>query len=94
MSKRDIMLYLHVHQPHRLGRYTVFDTGTRHDYFESVDNDQRVSNRAILDKVAEKSYLPMNRLLLELLNTHDDFKVSLSITGTFLEQCEAWRRSA
>lgn len=91
MSKRDIMLYLHVHQPHRLGRYTVFDTGSRHDYFETPDNDQKVSNRAILDKVAEKSYLPMNRLLLELLKSHDDFKVSLSITGTFLEQCEQWR---
>ena len=91
MSKRDIMLYLHVHQPHRLGRYTVFDTGNRHDYFETPDNDQKVSNRAILDKVAEKSYLPMNRLLLELLTTHEDFKVSLSITGTFLEQCELWR---
>lgn len=91
MSKRDIMLYLHVHQPHRLGRYTVFDTGSRHDYFETPDKDQKVSNRAILDKVAEKSYLPMNRLLLELLKSHDDFKVSLSITGTFLEQCEQWR---
>lgn len=91
MSKRDIMLYLHVHQPHRLGRYTVFDTGSRHDYFEAPDHDHKVSNRAILDKVAEKSYLPMNRLLLELLTTHADFKVSLSITGTFLEQCEQWR---
>lgn len=91
MSKRDIMLYLHVHQPHRLGRYTVFDTGSRHDYFEAPNHDQKVSNRAILDKVAEKSYLPMNRLLLELLTTHADFKVSLSITGTFLEQCEQWR---
>jgi alpha-amylase len=91
MSRRDIMLYLHVHQPHRLGRYTVFDTGTRHDYFETHDNDQQASNRAILDKVAEKSYLPMNRLLLEMLKTHENFKVSLSITGTFLEQCEQWR---
>jgi len=92
MSQRDIMLYLHVHQPHRLGRYTVFDTGTRHDYFESHGTDgQHMSNRAILDKVAEKSYLPMNRLLLELLNQHEHFKVSLSITGTFLEQCEWWR---
>lgn len=91
MSQRDIMLYLHVHQPHRLGRYTVFDTGTRHDYFETHGDDQHMSNRTILDKVAEKSYLPMNRLLLELLTTHEQFKVSLSITGTFLEQCERWR---
>lgn len=91
MSQRDIMLYLHVHQPHRVGRYTVFDTGARHDYFETHGDEQHMSNRAILDKVAEKSYLPMNRLLLELLQQHAGFKVSLSITGTFLEQCEAWR---
>ena len=91
MSRRDIMLYLHVHQPHRLGRYTVFDTGTRHNYFDAHDDEQHASNRTILDKVAEKSYLPMNQLLLELLEQHEHFKVSLSITGTFLEQCEAWR---
>ena len=91
MSKRDIMLYLHVHQPHRLGQYTVFDTGARHNYFDTLHDEQHTSNKAILDKVAEKSYLPMNRLLLELLQQHEQFKLSLSITGTFIEQCEAWR---
>lgn len=91
MSKRDIMLYLHVHQPLRLGQYTVFDTGSRHNYFDTLHDAQHTSNRAILDKVAEKSYLPMNRLLLELLQQHEHFKLSLSITGTFIEQCEAWR---
>jgi len=32
----------------------------------------------------------MNALLEKMLHTHPDFKVSLSITGTFLEQAELW----
>ena len=87
MSQRQIMLYLHVHQPARVSPYTAFDIGMRHDYFQS--NDQ-VSNEAIFRKVAEKSYLPTNRILLQLLRDQPKFALSLSITGTFLEQCEAW----
>ena len=89
MSKRGIALYLHVHQPWRVRDYSVFDTAYRHDYFAgSADNDR--NNRKVLDKVADKSYIPMNALLERLLERHPDFKVSLSITGTFIEQCERW----
>jgi len=49
-----------------------------------------MDNQAIMEKVAEKSYRPMNALLEKMLNTHDEFKLSLSITGTFLEQAERW----
>ena len=87
MSGRSIMLYLHVHQPDRVSPYSAFDIGTRHDYFR---DDDAVSNEAIFRKVAEKSYLPTNRMLLELLNTQPKFSLSLSLTGTFLEQCERW----
>ncbi len=87
MSKRQIMLYLHVHQPSRVSPYSAFDIGMRHDYFKDTDE---VSNEAVFRKVAEKSYLPTNCMLLELLKNQPKFAVSLSITGTFLEQCEAW----
>lgn len=86
----SIVLYLHVHQPQRIRRYSVFDTATSHDYFNSQEWESRENNERIFRKVAEKSYYPMNRLLKELLDTHPEFKVSLSITGTFIEQCEAW----
>lgn len=86
---RGITLYLHVHQPWRVRDYTVFDTAEQHDYFDgSEDNDR--NNARILRKVADKSYRPMNALLETLLHRHPDFKVSLSITGTFLEQAEQW----
>ena len=81
---RGIVLYLHVHQPWRVKPYTVFNTGTDHEYFNATGGD--VDNGFIMRKVAEKSYRPMNELLLELLNTYPQFKVSLSITGTFIEQ--------
>ncbi len=86
-ERRNIMLYLHVHQPFRIGRYSAFDTGLNHDYF--LPNES-ASNEAIFQKVADKSYLPMNKLLLELLERHPEFALSLSITGTFIEQCRMW----
>ena len=83
MSKA-ITLYLHVHQPWRVKPYSVFDISHDHGYFDSHHHD--TDNAAIMKKVAEKSYRPMNTLLEKLLATHPDFKLSLSITGTFLEQ--------
>jgi alpha-amylase len=89
MSKRGIVLYLHVHQPLRVRKYTVFDTAEKHNYFDEHDDSDR-NNAKIMHKVAEKSYRPMNALLEKLLKTHPEFKVSLSITGTFMEQAEKW----
>jgi alpha-amylase len=92
MSKA-IVLYLHVHQPYRVRHYTIFDAGLNHDYFHAPYDD-RTSNERIVHKVAEKSYIPTNRKLLELLNEHPEFKLSLSITGTVLEQLEQWAPEA
>jgi len=90
MSKRGITLYLHVHQPYRVRDYSVFDTSIDHNYFVDPDGQSNRNNEKIFNKVSNKSYRPMNALLEKLLNTHPDFKVSLSITGTFIEQAEQW----
>lgn len=79
---------MHVHQPWRVRDYSIFDTANNHNYFDS--SQQSLSNKFIMQKVAEKSYRPMNALLEKLLNTHPDFRASLSITGTFIEQAEKW----
>jgi len=92
MSKA-IVLYLHVHQPYRIRHYTVFDTAVKHDYFDAAYEDQE-SNERILQKVAQKSYLPTNARLLQLLNDNPQFKLSLSITGTVIEQLEKWSPEA
>jgi alpha-amylase len=88
MSKA-IVLYMHVHQPYRVRHYTIFDAGVDHAYFDAPYDD-RTSNEQILHKVAEKSYIPTNKRLLQMLKDYPEFKLSLSITGTVLEQLEKW----
>ncbi len=89
MSQKSIILYLHVHQPFRLRHYTTFDAGQFHNYFDS-SADAPSNNESLIHKVAEKSYLPANQKLLELLDKHPEFKLNLSISGTALEQFEQW----
>ncbi len=90
MSKRGIVLYLHVHQPFRVRKYSVFDTAIKHDYYNEPAYDTERNNEQVFRKVADKSYRPMNALLEKVLADNPEFKVSLSITGTFLEQAEQW----
>ena len=85
----SICPYLHVHQPYRVKRYRVFDIGSEKDYFNDSSGTD-LDNRFIVEKVAEKSYRPMNALLEELLETHPEFRFSLSFSGTVLDQFEAW----
>ena len=71
---KSICFYFQVHQPCRLRTYRFFDIGEKHDYFDTYNN------KAILKKVAEKNYLPMNTLLLDLIKEYGSaFKVSFSI---------------
>ena len=88
MTKQAVVLYLHVHQPWRVKPYSVFDIANDHTYFDSHEAD--TDNKLIMEKVAEKSYRPMNALLERMLEKHPNFKLSLSITGTFIEQAERW----
>ena len=92
-AKKAIVLYMHVHQPYRVRNYTVFDTGVNHNYFDAPFEDD-TNNERILLKVAEKSYLPTNAKLIKLLKAHPEFKLSLSITGTVIEQLERWSPEA
>ena len=86
---RAICLYLHIHQPLRYREYSIFDVGNNSNYYN--DNYYgRQSNERIFRKVAKKSYYPMLGLLLDNMKKYPEFKVSFSITGTWLEQAEKW----
>ena len=77
----SVCFYFQVHQPNRLRHYTVFDHGD--NYFDDHKNAE------ICRKVANKCYLPANRLMLELIHKYKGkFKISYSITGVLLEQLE------
>lgn len=84
---RGISLYLHVHQPYRVRPYSVFEIGEQHGYFD-VKDDSKLNNEKMFHKVADKSYRPMTQLLQTLLDRHPDFRLSLSITGDFIDQAE------
>lgn len=90
MNEHAIVLYLHVHQPWRVRKYSVFDTAVNHNYFDEQDADTDRNNERVFRKVSEKSYRPMNALLEKMLHEHPGFKLSLSITGTFIDQAELW----
>ena len=80
----NVCFYFQVHQPFRMKKYSIFDIGRDHDYFDSKKNIDTML------KVAKKCCLPMNSLLLNLLNDIDEFKIAFSITGTALEQFESY----
>ena len=75
----SVCFYFQVHQPFRLRHYTIFDKSD--SYFD------KIKNHAICRKVADKCYLPANRLLLNTIKRFwGEFKISYSITGTLMEQ--------
>ena len=83
--KKSICLYFQVHQPNRLRLYRFFDIGKDSHYYDDF------ANRTILRRVAQKCYLPMNALLLELIEAHKgSFKVAFSISGSVLEQFDRY----
>ena len=86
---RAICLYLHIHQPVRYREYSIFDVGNNSNYFNDNYNSKQ-NNERIFRKVAKKSYYPTLELLKAKMLTHPDFKVSFSITGTWLEQAATW----
>ena len=79
----SVCFYFQVHQPMRLRHYTVFDDDDK--YFDDY------KNTSICRKVANKCYLPANRLILDLIRRFDGrFKVAYSLTGVLLEQIQQY----
>ncbi len=82
----SICLYFQVHQPNRLIPYDFFQIGD-HAFYE----DDKL-NGEVLSKVSDRCYLPANHMFQKLIEKHgDQFKLSLSLSGVFLEQCEHHR---
>lgn len=83
--KKNICLYFQVHQPTRLRLYRFFDIGKDSHYYDDF------ANRTILRRVAQKCYLPMNSLLLELIKKNKgNFKVAFSISGSAMDQFDRY----
>ena len=82
---KTVCFYFQVHQPWRLKTYRFFQMGNDHNYLDDF------TNRAIMQKVARECYLPMNALLLNLINEHKGaVRCTFSITGSAVEQFKAY----
>ena len=85
MEKRTLCLYFQVHQPVRLRKYHFFDIGKNNDYYDDF------ANRTYTRKIADRCYLPANRVILELIKKYcKNFKVAFSITGLAIEQFQKY----
>ena len=81
----NICFYFQVHQPFRLRRFSLFDVGNSVQYFDNR------KNKEIMEKVANKCYIPANDIMLEQIYRYPGrFKVAFSISGTALEQFELY----
>ncbi|HET6405999.1 MAG TPA: glycoside hydrolase family 57 protein [Candidatus Thermoplasmatota archaeon] len=81
----DVCFYFEVHQPVRLRRLHLFNMPQDVDYWDHA------KNRAIFERVSNKCYIPTNKLLLDLMEEHPEFKVSFALSGTFVEQAKKFR---
>ncbi|MBQ8493701.1 MAG: glycoside hydrolase family 57 protein [Alistipes sp.] len=82
---KTLCFYFQVHQPWRLKTYRFFQMGNDHNYLDDFNN------RAIMQKVARECYLPMNALLLSLIEENKGaFRCTFSITGSAVEQFKAY----
>ena len=80
-GKKAICFYFQVHQPFRLKRYRFFNLGHDHYYYDDF------SNESIMRKVADKCYLPANKIILDLIQKHKGkFKVTFSLSGIVINQ--------
>lgn len=86
MSYKNICFYFQVHQPYRLREVSFFEDDPQ-DMFAGPPDYLNVD---IFNKVADKCYLPATKLFLHLAETDPDFRVSYSLSGVFLEQCEQY----
>ncbi len=82
---QSICLGFQIHQPFRHRRYRFFDIGNDHYYYDDY------ANETVMRKMAGQSYLPLNKLLLEMAGKwKGKFKVAFSISGVALEQFQLY----
>jgi len=77
----SVCFYFQIHQPYRLRRYSVFDTDRF--YYDEHKNTE------LIRKVAQKCYLPANRVMLDLIHRYEGrFRIAFSMSGVVAEQIE------
>jgi alpha-amylase len=82
---KTICFYFQIHQPFRLKRYRFFDIGADHYYYDDFSDED------IIRGIAERSYLPANNMMLDLIREYNGkFRIAFSLSGVVLEQLEIY----
>ena len=77
-----VVLYFQVHQPRRLRKMQFLDIGRHLGYFDDT------LNHAMVTRIANECYLPVNRMLLALIKRHKNVRLCFSVTGVAIDQFE------
>jgi alpha-amylase len=95
----DVLFVFEVHQPHRLRRSLfwegkIFRRQSKKELFDYYFDNEVDSE--IFKRAARKCYFPSNQILLDAIDKHKHdhkkVKVSFSVSGTYLEQCEMFNK--
>jgi alpha-amylase len=71
---KTICFYFQIHQPFRLKRYRFFDIGADHYYYDDFSNED------IIRGIGERSYIPANQMMLDLIKEYNGkFRVAFYI---------------
>ena len=82
---KAICFNFEIHQPMRLKRYTFFDIGNEHYYYDDFLNDD------IITRIAQNSYIPAAKALRRMIeDSKGKFRCSISISGIAIEQFEQY----
>jgi alpha-amylase len=85
----DVVFYFQVHQPYRLRKWRPKDRIKKLDLFDEP------LNRLVAERVAERCYLPMNKVLLDAIERSDgQFRCAFSLSGTVIRQLRDWAPDA
>lgn len=82
---KSVCFIFQVHQPFRYRKYRFFDIGKDDYYYDDY------ANETILRKIADNSYLPANKVLLEQIKKHKGkFKIAFSMSGIVIDQLKLY----
>ena len=93
----DLLFIFKVHQPYRIREgffweRNMFKRRTKDELFDFYFDNSK--NREIFNRAAKKCYFPANDILLKAIDEFKEsrkkVKVSFSMSGVFLEQCESF----
>jgi alpha-amylase len=90
LDKKEICIYLQIHQPYRINPLEDQQISHWSDLFQGLEKGKQgldMTNKGIFEKVARSCYIPTTVFWLQQCKLYPNLQLTLSFSGTFLEQC-------